>query len=55
MSRSYCLYDPVQVDIDEVLPRRGSPVPEQVWLHMREPFQGLSEQRIVAQVNLPDR
>ena len=38
--------DTVQVRVNEVLPRRGAPVPEQHALHIRE-HERASEQRIV--------
>ena len=48
------LDDPVQVDVDEVLPRRRAPVPDHQRLHVRQlqrPFQ----QRVVVEVELADR
>ncbi len=42
---------PVQVDIDEVQPRRGAPVPQQPRLDVLKP-QRLPEQRVVQQVYL---
>ena len=45
---------PVQVGVDQVQSWRGTPVPEQSRLHvLRQQF--LGEQRIVEQVDLPDR
>src|SRR5262245_45457839 len=48
------LDDPVQVDIDEIQPRRCAPMPQQTWLDMLG-FQRLTKQGIVEQINLPDR
>jgi hypothetical protein len=48
------LDDPVQVDIDEVLPRRRPPVPEQHVLHIGE-HQWPLQQRVVEEIDLPDR
>ena len=45
--------DPVQMHVDEVLARRGTPVAEQHGLDVLK-LQGLAQQRIVAQVDLPD-
>src|ERR1035438_2864006 len=48
------LFDqPVQMNIDEVLSRRGSPVTEQPWLDLFR-FKWLAKQRIVKQVDLAD-
>src|SRR6266568_5474021 len=47
-------YDPVQVHIDEVQPRRGSPMSEQTRLDVLKP-QRLPQQRVVVQVDLADR
>jgi hypothetical protein len=48
------LDDAVQVDVDEVQPRRRAPVPEQARLDVlqRERF---LQQRIVVEIDLPDR
>ncbi len=48
------LDDPVQVRIDEVLPRRRAPVPEQHVLHVRERQRPL-QQRVVVEIDLADR
>ena len=48
------LDDPVQVRVNEVLPRRRSPMPEQHVLHIRERQRPL-QQRIVVEINLADR
>ena len=48
------LDDPVQVDVDEVLPRRRSPVPQQHTLDVRGGQRSL-EQRIVVEVDLSNR
>ncbi len=48
------LDDPVQVDIDEVLARCRSPVPDDEWLNVRQ-FERAPQQRIVVQVELTDR
>ena len=45
---------PVEVRVDEVEPRRGAPVPEQPRLDVLRP-ELLGEQRVVEQVDLPDR
>ena len=47
------LDDPVQVRIDEVLPGRRAPVPQQHVLHIRERQRPL-QQRVVVQINLAD-
>ena len=44
----------VQVRVDEVQARRRSPMPEQARLHMLE-RERLLEQRVVEQIDLPDR
>ena len=46
--------DPVQVDVDEVESGRRSPVPEQARLDVLR-AEGLAQQRIGKQVDLPDR
>src|SRR5437867_9692454 len=43
----------VQVHVDEVLPRRRAPVPEEPRLQVGEPERG-PEKRVVVQVYLPD-
>jgi hypothetical protein len=48
------LDQPVQVNIDEVQPRRRPPMTEQARLDVLRP-QRLPQQRIVQQVDLPDR
>ena len=48
------LDDPVQVHVDEVLPGRRAPVPQQHVLHVRERQRPL-QQRIVVKINLADR
>ena len=48
------LDDPVQVDVDEVLPRGRAPVPEQHVLHIGERQRPL-QKRIVTEVDLPHR
>ena len=45
---------PVQVDVDEVLTRRGAPMPHHQRLDMRK-RQRLPQQRIVIEVDLPGR
>ena len=45
--------DAVQVHVDEVLPRRRAPVPEEPRLQVGEPERG-PEKRVVVQVYLPD-
>jgi hypothetical protein len=46
--------DAVQVHVEQVQARRGSPVAEQARLHVGA-LQRLAQQRIVVQVDLPDR
>ncbi len=46
--------DPVEVHIDEVQSRRGTPVAQQPRLHMFE-LQRILQQRVVVEVNLADR
>src|ERR1035437_3422519 len=48
------LDDPVQVHVDEVLPRRRAPMSQQHALHIGERQRPL-QQRIVVQINLADR
>ena len=48
------LDDPVQVHIDEVLARRGAPVPDHQRLHVCE-LQRSLQQRIIVEINLADR
>ena len=48
------LDDPVQVHVDEVLPRGRAPVPQQHGLHIGE-RQWPLQQRIVVEINLADR
>ena len=48
------LDDPVQVHVDEVLPRGRAPVPQQHVLHIRERQRPL-QQRIVVEIDLADR
>ena len=48
------LDDPVQMHVDEVLPRRRAPVPQQHVLYIRERQRPL-QQRIVVKINLADR
>ena len=48
------LDDAVQVDVDEVQPRRRAPVAEQARLDVRQ-RERLLQQRIVVEINLPDR
>ena len=48
------LDDPVQVHVDEVLPRRRAPVSQQHVLHVRERQRPL-QQRIVVEIDLADR
>ena len=49
------LFDnPVEVDIDKVQTRRGTPVPEQARLYMLQ-LQRFFEQGVVVQINLADR
>ena len=48
------LDDPVQVRVNEVLPGRRAPVPQQHVLHVRERQRPL-QQRIVVEINLADR
>ena len=48
------LDDPVQVDVDEVLPGRRAPVPQQHALHVLRD-QGAFQQRIVVEIDLADR
>ena len=48
------LDDPVQMDVDEVQPRRRAPVAEQARLDVRQ-LERLLQQRIVVEINLPDR
>ena len=48
------LDDPVQVHVDEVLPGRRAPVPQQHVLHVRERQRPL-QQRIVVEIDLADR
>ena len=48
------LDDPVQVYVDEVLARRGAPMPDHQGLDVRQ-FQRLLQQRIVVEINLADR
>ncbi len=43
----------VQMNVDEVLPRRRSPVPEQPWLDLFR-FERLSQQRVFKEVDLAD-
>src|SRR5580704_15759993 len=45
--------DAVQVRVKEIQPGRGAPMPQQAWLHMLE-GEGLGEQRIVEEIDLPD-
>ena len=45
---------PVQVDINEIQPGRGAPMPEQTRLDVFELERGF-EQGIVLQIDLPDR
>ena len=47
------LDDPVQMDVEEVLARRGSPVTEQARLDVLE-LQRLLEERVVHQIDLAD-
>ena len=44
----------VEMDVDEIQPRRGAPVPEQPRLDVF-PAQWFAQQRIVEQVDLADR
>ena len=46
--------DPVEVHVDEVLPRRGAPMPDHQRFHIRE-RQWPLQQRIVVQIDLADR
>src|SRR5665213_666251 len=46
--------DPIQVHVDEVLPRRGAPMPDHQRFHVRERQRPL-QQRIVVQIDLADR
>ena len=48
------LDDPVQMDIDEVLPRRRTPVSDHQRLHVGE-CQRLAQQWVCVKVDLPDR
>jgi hypothetical protein len=48
------LDDPIEVDIDETLPRRGAPVAQEPGLDVLE-LEGPLQQRVVEQVDLPDR
>ena len=49
------LFDqPVEVDIEKIQSRCRAPMPQQTGLDMFEPERGF-EQRIVLQINLPDR
>ena len=48
------LDDPVQVDVDEVQPRRGAPVAQQPRLDVLG-LQRLLQQRVVVEVDLADR
>ena len=48
------LDDPVQVDVDEVQPRRRAPVAEQPRLDVLQ-RERLLQQRIVEEIDLPDR
>ena len=48
------LDDPVQMRVDEVLPRRRAPVSEQHVLHIRD-CQRTFQQRIVVEIDLADR
>ena len=45
---------PVQMDVDEILPRRRSPMPDHERLDMRK-RERLAQQRICVEVNLTDR
>jgi len=47
------LDDPVQVNINEILARCRTPVPDHKRFHMRQ-FERLFQQRIVVEVELPD-
>ena len=53
-SRSRALIDAVHVRVDEVQPGRGAPVAEQARLDVLE-RQRLAQQRVVQEVDLPDR
>src|SRR5690606_36786916 len=44
----------IQVDVDEVQPRRGSPMSEKAWLHVLG-SQGNLEQRVVVKIDLVDQ
>ena len=46
--------DPVQVNVNEVLTWRRAPMPDHQRLHVRQ-LQRLLQQRIVVEINLPDR
>ena len=48
------LDDPVQMHVDEILARRRAPVPDHQRLDMRQ-RQRLAQQRIVVEIDLPDR
>jgi shikimate kinase len=48
------LDDTVQVNVDEVQPRRRAPVAEQARLDVRQ-LERLLQERIVVQINLADR
>src|ERR1700733_14715451 len=44
--------DAIQVCVDEIQPGRGTPMPQQAWLHVLE-CEGLGEQWIVEEIDLP--
>ena len=54
MLRSRCLDEPVEMHVDEVEAGRRAPMAEQARLDVFE-RQRLVEQRIVEQIDLPDR
>ena len=47
------LYDPIQVDVDEILTGRGAPMSYHERFHMLQP-QRYAQQRVIPEVDLPD-
>src|SRR5271155_3849654 len=47
------LDEPVEMNVDEVLPRRRAPVSEQPWLDLLR-FERLSQQGVFKEINLAD-
>ena len=48
------LDESIQVRINEIQPGSGAPVAKQSRLHVR-PFKGFPEERVVHEIDLPDR